>query len=301
MASLSTPLLRVLAVAVAAEAPGFAFERSPGWADAIERLASGDRFDAVIVDGDAAPASPAKVAAVAEQVALVVAVVDPEAEHAPAWLHHGADDVIGRAELAGPAGWRRLRFAVERRRRRDHRQGAHSTDPVTGLPHRQQLVEHLSQLLALREREPSPMAVLAFRIEGLRPNRGGAEAVDADTLRRKIAVRLRAGVRASDVVAAIDDDAYAVLLGSILAPADAERVALKLVSALLAPFMVGAIERTVAVALGIAHVPHDGTDAERLIRRALSLAAAAPAALPEGPATTRDGAGRRRAAANDDR
>ena len=301
MASLTTPLLRVLAIAIPAEMPGFAFEASPGWADAIERLASGDRFDVVLVDGDAAPASPAKIGAVADQVALVVAVRDADAEHAPAWLHDGADDVVGRAELAGPVGWRRLRFAVERRRRRDRRQSGHSTDPVTGLPHRQQLVEHLSQLLALREREPAPMAVLAFRIEGLRPSGGGAEAADADTLRRKIAVRLRAGVRASDVVAAIDDDAYAVLLGSILAPADGERVALKLVSALLAPFMVGAIERTVAVALGIAHVPHDGNDAERLLRRAVSLAAAAPAALPAGPATTRDGAGRRRAAANDDR
>jgi GGDEF domain-containing protein len=169
------------------------------------------------------------------------------------------------------------------------------------LPHRQQLVEHLSQLLALREREPSPMALLAFRIEGLRPAHGGAEAGDADVLRRKIAVRLRAGVRASDVVAAIDDDAYAILLGSILTPADGERVALKLVAALLAPFMVGAIERSVAVALGIAHSPGDGNDAELLLRRALSLAAAAPAVAPDGPATTRDGAGRRRAAANDDR
>jgi len=297
----SAPLLRVLAVAMWADAPGFEIESCAGWSDALQRLASDDRFDLVLADGDAAPASGTKIASVADRIALVVALVDPDAEHAPAWLHQGADDVIGRAELAGEAGWRRLRFAIERRRHRDARQATHSIDPATGLPHRQQLVEHLSQLLALREREPAPMAVLAFRIEGLRPSRGGAEAADAGTLRRKIAVRLRAGVRASDVVAAIDDDAYAVLLGSILAPADGERVAVKLVAALLAPFMVGAIERSVAVALGIAHYPQDGSDAERLLRRAVSLAAAAPAALPEGPATTRDGAGSRRAAANDDR
>jgi len=290
----------VLAVAVTADGAAATVEACSSWADARERLASGDRFDVVLVDGDAVAVSAAELATVAERMAVVVAVVDPDAEDAPAWLRRGADDVIGRAELAAPAGWRRLRFAVERRRCQAMRQASHSTDPVTGLPHRQQLVEHLSQLLALREREPAPMAVLAFRIEGLRPSGGGAEAADADTLRRKIAVRLRAGVRASDVVAAIDDDAYAVLLGSILAPADAERVATKLVGALLAPFSVGAIERSVAVALGLARYPQDGNDPERLLRRALSLAAAAPAALPEGPATTRDGAGVRRAAANDD-
>jgi GGDEF domain-containing protein len=292
-------VLRVLAVATAAAAPGFAIETSPGWPAAIARL-GGEEFDVVLVDGDLAPGSAAEIAFVAERAALVVAVVEPDAEHAVGWLRQGADDVIGRDELAGGAGWRRLRFAVERRRHRDLARNAYSTDPGTGLPHRQQLVEHLSQLLALREREPAPMAVLAFRIEGLRPRAGGAEAADVDTLRRKIAVRVRAGVRGSDIVAAIDDDAFAVLLGSILAPADAERVGAKLVAALLAPFTVGAIDRRVAVAFGIAQYPQDGQDAERLLRRALALAAAAPATSSGGPAAARDADGAERAAANDE-
>ncbi|MEO8310016.1 MAG: GGDEF domain-containing protein [Caldimonas sp.] len=299
---MSASQLRVLAVASAARAAGFAVEASPGWREALERLGGDDdAFDAVLVDGDAAPASPAEIAAVAERVALVVAVVEPDAEHALGWLRGGADDVIGRDELAGAAGWRRIRFAVERRRRRDLGRSAYSTDPGTGLPHRQQLVEHLSQLLALREREPAPMAVLGFRVEGLRPLGAGAESTDFETLRRKIAVRLRAGVRASDVVAAVDDDSFAVLLGSILTAADADRVAAKLVAALLAPFSVGTLERSVAVAFGIAQYPLDGRDAERLLRRALALAAAAPATAEAGPATARDAGGGERAAANDER
>jgi GGDEF domain-containing protein len=294
--------LRVLVVAAAVEAPdAFASESSAGWPEAIERLARGDAFDVVLVDGDAAPASPGEIAAVADRVALVVAVVDPDAEHAPAWLRQGADDVIGRAELLATSGWRRLRFAVERRRQRESRPLAGTTDLATGLPHRQQLIEHLSQMLALRGREPAPMAVLAFRIDGLRPRGRGAEAADVDALRRKIAVRVRAGVRASDVVAAIDDDAYAVLLGSILTPDDADRVAAKLLAALLAPFTVGAIERSVAVALGVAHYPQDGNDPERLLRRALALAAAAPASGRLGPTTAHGAPGRERAAANDER
>ena len=298
---MSGPLLRVLAVATAAEVPGFATETGPSWAEAIERLAAGDAFDVVLVDGDAAPASPEQIAALARRAPLVVVVDDADAEHACAWLRNGADDVIGRGELAGASGARRLRFAVERRRRRDVGPGAHSTDAATGLPHRQQLVEHLSQLLALREREPAPMAVLAFRIEGPRPAPGGTVTSDAAALRRKIAVRLRAGVRASDVVAAIDDDTYAVLLGSLLTAGDAERVAVKLVTALLAPFTVGAAERSLAVAFGVARYPEDGQDGERLLRRALALAAVAPASTRLGQATTRDGAGLQRAAANDDR
>jgi GGDEF domain-containing protein len=293
--------LRLLAIATTARAPGFAIDVSASWAAAIEQLGGDVAFDAVLVDGDVAPASPAEIAAVAERAALVVVIVDPEAEHASGWLRSGADDVIGRDELAGVAGWRRVRFAVERRRRRELGRSEHSTDPGTGLPHRQQLVEHLSQLLALREREPAPMAVLGFRIEGLRPRGEGAESTDFETLRRKIAVRLRAGVRASDVVASVGEETFAVMLGSILTAADADRVAAKLVAALVAPFTVTAVDRSVAVAFGIAHYPRDGREAERLLRRALALAAAAPATSAAGPAAVRDGDGGERAAANDER
>ena len=297
----SGSLIRVLSVAIPARAAGFATDECAGWSAAIERLGADDHVDAVLVDGDVAPASPVEIAAVAERAALVVADVEPDAEHASSWLRAGADDVVGRDELAGPVGWRRIRFAVERRRRRELRRNDHSTDPGTGLPHRQQLLEHLSQLLALREREPAPMAVLAFRIEGLRPRGDGAESTDFETLRRKIAVRLRAGVRASDVVAAVGDETFAVLLGSILTAADADRVAAKLVAALVAPFAVAAVDRSVAVASGIAQYPTDGREAERLLRRAMALAAAAPATAATGPATVRDADGDERAAANDDR
>jgi GGDEF domain-containing protein len=297
----SGSVIRVLAVATAARGAGFAIDESASWAAAIERLGGDTAFDAVLVDGDLAPGSPGEIAAVAERAALVVVVVEPDAEHAIGWLRGGADDVIGRDELAGAVGWRRIRFAVERRRRRELHRSDHSTDPGTGLPHRQQLVEHLSQLLALREREPAPMAVLAFRIEGLRPRGAGAESTDFETLRRKIAVRLRAGVRASDVVAAVGDETFAVLLGSILSGADADRVAAKIVAALGVPFTIAAVDRSVAAAVGIAHYPHDGRDAERLLRRALALAAVAPATSASGSATVRDADGGERAAANDER
>ncbi|MEO8836129.1 MAG: diguanylate cyclase [Caldimonas sp.] len=294
---MTTAPVRMLVLASAARAPGFAIDSAASWADVLERLAGDEPFDAVLVDGDAAPAAPSEVAAVAERTVLVVAVIEPDADHAAAWLRQGADDVIGRDELAAGSGWRRVRFAIERRRRASQRAAAGAMDPATGLPRRQQLVEHLSQLLALREREPAPMAVLAFRIEGLH----GSGAGEAELLRRKIAVRLRAGVRGSDVVATTDDETFAVLLGSILAPTDADRVAGKLVGSLVAPFPVGGRERSIAVALGIAHYPLDGQDAERLLRRAFALAAAAPATAELGPAAVRDAAGAARAAANDER
>jgi diguanylate cyclase (GGDEF)-like protein len=178
---------------------------------------------------------------------------------------------------------------VERRRIDRQARQAYATDLATGLPHRQQLVEHMSHLIALRERQPAPMAVLVLRIEGveLAGARLGREA--ANVLRRKIAVRLRAGVRASDVVAALGDDSYAVLLAALLAPGDASHVGAKLLTALRAPFQIAGQEVMVATALGIALYLQDGAQPEALLARASALAASAHAEGRHSVAAANDG------------
>jgi len=284
--------------AVAADAFGaLASDRAANLADAQAMLGNEPPYDAIVLDTASVVVSAAEVEAIAARAALVVVVIEPDAEHALGWMRRGADDVLAPDELAGAVGWRRLRFAIERRRRGEGRQPAYATDPATGLPHRQQLVEHLSQLLALREREPAPMAVLALRIEV------PAEAEDEDValLRRKLAVRLRAAVRASDIVASVGDDSFVVVLGAVLSPGDAARVADKLAAVIVAPLALGGTEVSVAVAVGIGHYPHDGAQADRLLRRALALAAVAPPMASDGGAVVHDPDSLLRAAANDER
>ena len=152
--------------------------------------------------------------------------------------------------------------------------------------------------LALREREPAPMALLVLRIEGLATTRARLGEPAAQVLRRKIAVRLRAGVRASDIVAALDDDCYAVLLGAMLAAADAARVGAKLQLAMLEPFKIAGADVAVATAVGIAQYPDDGNQPDALLRRAVGLATSAQAQGRAGHANA--GAGGVPGAANDE-
>ena len=217
-----------------------------------------------------------------------------------AWLQRGAQDVLGHEELDAASLPQRIRAAIERKRVERDARKSYATDLATGLPHQQQLIEHMSHLLALREREPSPMAVLVLRIEGLARTQARLGLEAAHVLRRKIAVRLRAGVRASDVVAALGDASFAVLLGSILAPADAERVGAKLLKALLDPFTVAGETLAVSVALGIGQYPQDGAQPDALLRRALGLAASASAQGRAGLASVSDAGSRVAQAANDD-
>lgn len=285
--------------ALAASAFGpFALHVGIGMAEVRELLARGE-CDALIaaIDGSA------EVQALARELAVDVAVlmIAPrlEATQTLQWQQQGAQDVLLRAELASPTLGLRLRGAIERKRDEREARKAYATDLETGLPHQQQFIEHVSQLLALREREPAPMAVLALRIEGFATTeaRHGRDAANA--LRRKVGVRLRAGVRASDVVASLGDENFAVLLGSILSPDDAGRVGAKLIKALLEPFKVAGENIAVAVALGVAQYPQDASQPDALLRRAVGLAAGSPARGRAGFANFGEG-GQAPGAANDD-
>ncbi len=219
-----------------------------------------------------------RIAAEAARDTAVLIVADAlDASRVTRWLQRGAQDVLLADELEMASLPQRLRAAIERKRLERDARSAYATDLETGLPHQQQLIEHMSQLLALREREPAPMAVLALRIEGLASVEARLGRDAAHVLRRKVAVRLRAGVRASDVVAALGDDSFAVLLGSLLTPAHAAAVGEKLLRSMLAPLRVAGQDFALATALGIGQYPEDGTQPDALLRRAVGLAATAQA------------------------
>ena len=267
-------------------------------AEAQVRLAA-QACDALLFDAGVvvAAAELAEVGVMGPATLVVGDGLDTEA--VLAWLQRGAQDVLGHHELAAASLPQRIRAAIERKRVERAARKSYATDLATGLPHQQQLIEHMSHLLALREREPSPMALLVLRIEGLSTTQARLGLEAAQVLRRKIAVRLRAGVRASDVVAAINADTFAVLLGALLSADDAHRVGAKLLDALLKPSQVMGEPAVVAAALGIAQYPQDGTQPEPLLQRAVGLAAAAQAQGRAGMANFVE-SGAAPSAANDD-
>jgi diguanylate cyclase (GGDEF)-like protein len=257
-------------------------------------------FDAMLIDVDRLEDARALVRSLARSSALVVVAGGADAAAVVDWCRQQAQDVVATAELGTPALAARLRAANERKRMEREAGKAWATDLATGLPHRQQLVEHMSHLLALREREPAPMAVVALRIEGFSTTESRLGARAADSLRRKIAVRLRAAVRASDVVAAIDDETYAVLLGALLATSDGQRVGAKLAQLLMEPFSVGGVGVAVAVAVGIGEYPADGMQPEALLRKAIGGALDEPAQGRVGMANFQETGAQPFPAANDE-
>jgi len=117
----------------------------------------------------------------------------------------------------------------------------------------------------------------------------GGEA--ANVLRRKVAVRLRGGLRASDVVASLGTDLFAVMLGRVDMVADGEGVAAKLLRALEQPFVLAGRNCSLAAVAGLASYPVHGKEAKVLLQRATAQAAMLATVGEQGVATVHSGFG----------
>ena len=204
--------------------------------------------------------------------AVVVVAPEPTPAQCIKLLQAGAQDIVAKREASDDTLARVLRIAIERKRLEASSRKAFSTDLTTGLPTHAQLLEHMTHLLALREREPAAMALIVLRLEGFQGAESALGAEAANVLRRKAAVRLRAALRASDVVASLGGDMYAVLLAWLDAEADAEGVAHKLLASLRQPFSVAGQDLPVTGSVGLGQYPAHGKDAASLLRRAVGQA-----------------------------
>lgn len=213
--------------------------------------------------------------AVLDAAVIVLCAGQPATGHALRLIHLGVQDVLPRSRAEPQALGLVMRLAVERKRVERAARKAYATDLATGLPNHAQLMEHMTHLLALREREPAAMAVLAVRLEGLASTEARLGSEASNVLRRKAAVRLRSGLRASDVVASVGADCFAVLLAWIDDQAAADGVAAKLAASLRRPFSVAGQELSLGVTVGVGQYPAHGKDADGLLRRALAHAAGA--------------------------
>ncbi|MFM2066631.1 MAG: hypothetical protein RLZZ584_1540 [Pseudomonadota bacterium] len=215
-----------------------------------------------------------------QTAAVVVVTHHDEPELAQRLVQRGVQDVLveaGRTDSSADLTLgRALSLALVRKRLELMQRKGGSIDLATGLPTAQQWMDHLTHLCALREREPAPMAVLVLRVEGLASVEARLGPQAAQILRRKVAVRLRSALRASDLVGSLGNDAYAVLLTWMLAPKDSVLVRDKLVKSMLRTFSVGGENLVVAVSTGCTMYPDQARDAESLLRIAHAEAASHP-------------------------
>ena len=153
-----------------------------------------------------------------------------------------------------------------------------SYDPLTGLPNRRLVTEHLQQAIAATT-DGQQLAVLIPDLDRFKDVNATWGRAAGDGLLREVADRLARSLRLSDVLAHHDHSLRMELgrLGadefSVLVPRvrDAKEVAAlveRLQHALARPFKFKDQDFTVTASVGAALYPSDGSDAETLLRNA---------------------------------
>ena len=141
-------------------------------------------------------------------------------------------------------------------------------DPLTELPNRTLLAEHLEQGLARARRYGRSIALLYIDLDGFKMVNDTFGHAAGDELLSRIAARLREGTRSADLLARQGGDEFLLLLTDIDgdAQAVAERAAQTIRGALEAPFVLRGAEVQMGASVGIAIFPRDAQSARGLLQ-----------------------------------
>jgi diguanylate cyclase (GGDEF)-like protein len=141
------------------------------------------------------------------------------------------------------------------------------TDALTGLPNRRGFDAALAA--ALPHSTPERLlAVYMLDLDGFKQvnDRHGHET--GDELLVAVALRLRANLRTSDVVARVGGDEFVAMTAGLPSDREAQALGQQLVEAFRAPFELGERECQVGLTIGYVLVPLDGADPVALLRQA---------------------------------
>ena len=141
-------------------------------------------------------------------------------------------------------------------------------DPLTGLPNRLLFHDRLAQAIERAKRARQFLTVMLIDLDRFKLINDSLGLVTGDQIIKDVADRLVQALRKSDTVARLSGDEFMVLLLGTAGAEAAARVAQKLLEVLRPPLQVEGHELTMSASMGIALFPHDGDDADTLIKNA---------------------------------
>ncbi len=136
------------------------------------------------------------------------------------------------------------------------------------LPNRPWLIEHLHQRLEEARADGTTIGVLVLDLDRCKDIDDTLGHESGDRLLQIVAERLRRAIRGSDCVARMGGDAFVVLALDQPRMHDLAVLAERIIAAVEAPVDLGGSEHVVTTSIGIASFPHDGVDAETLVKHA---------------------------------
>jgi diguanylate cyclase (GGDEF)-like protein len=141
------------------------------------------------------------------------------------------------------------------------------TDSLTELPNRSLFQDRLHQAILAAKRDVKPFALLFMDLDRFKDINDTLGHAVGDLLLKQVAQRLRSKLRASDTVARMGGDEFAVMLPAV-DEKHAGMAARMLLQALRAPFVIAEHNLNIGASIGIALYPENGVDESVLMQRA---------------------------------
>ena len=142
-----------------------------------------------------------------------------------------------------------------------------SHDPLTGLPNRTLLLDHLERCVARSHREPTTTGVLFVDLDRFKLVNDALGHTAGDELLIHFTRRLRSVMRDSDLAARTGGDEFVIVCSDLDDPVEAEIIAGRVASVLRDPFTVHGRTIFVTASIGIAFA-EPGTSAGDVLRSA---------------------------------
>ena len=140
-------------------------------------------------------------------------------------------------------------------------------DPLTGLPNRRLLRDRVDQLLAVGERDGTPVTLVFLDLDHFKRINDSLGHSVGDEVLIALANRLSGVVRRGDTLSRLGGDEFVLAMPGI-STAIAVEVARRLIEECSAPFHVGGHDLTVTPSIGISLYPQDGKDFDSLLKHA---------------------------------
>jgi diguanylate cyclase (GGDEF)-like protein len=141
-----------------------------------------------------------------------------------------------------------------------------SHDSLTQLPNRAVFSGHLERAVAASNRTGKAAGVLLVDVDRFKHVNDNYGHQAGDEMLCQIARRMRAGLRASDVLVRMGGDEFAAIVCDLASPDDAVRIAASLSEALAGPIDLMGREHHVTISVGSATYPRDAIDVTTLVK-----------------------------------
>lgn len=197
---------------------------------------------------------------------------------APAML---ADDLIGVIALANSARNYEKKdlatveqfaslfaMAVQKKWSQDHIARLAHHDSLTGAVNRHLFPDRLAQAMISARRQRRKVALFYLDLDNFKPINDTHGHLAGDAVLREVTARLHAAFRASDTVARMGGDEFAVIGEDLARKADALAMAEKIVRALARPVEFKGTPLAITASIGISIYPDDDRNIDSLLQKA---------------------------------